>query len=181
VPLFSWYTRPEEGADSLFLEKPSEDAGRSMWVDDYMVKWPSRPQFNPAGFFADLNETRVDAPYDAQTISFSHFLPRQDLIFAEPGEAVDPAAETDDPSFNFSRVAGSRRIEQQIRRLGPRIHGYGHQHRDRCRWYDGIWYVSRCLGYRKEREARMALADQSLVRPVWPMRESGLCRGGSSS
>jgi len=151
VPLFSWYTRPEEGSDTLFRDRPIEDPGSSVWADDYLIKWP--PGFRPTSFFLELNEPRLSASYEANVISFSHFLPRADLMFTRPGE--DPQLHSP-PSrhFNFSRVAGSTRIDDQIRRLGSKVHVYGHQHRNRCREYEGVWYVSNCLGYRDERRGR---------------------------
>jgi predicted phosphodiesterase len=167
VPLFSWYTRPEEGSDSLFRERPLEEPGTTLWTDDYLIKWPEG--FRPARFFRDLNEPRVSAAYEASRISFSHFMPRSDLMFTT---AEEPQPLQPDPHarhFNFSRVAGSTLIEEQIRKLDSRVHVYGHQHRNRCRCYQGIWYVSNCLGYRDERDRRSVLNPQTLVRTVWPL------------
>jgi len=33
VPLFSWYSQPEDGPDSLYLAKPGEDLSNRMWSD----------------------------------------------------------------------------------------------------------------------------------------------------
>jgi predicted phosphodiesterase len=160
VPLFSWYTRPEEGSDTLFRERRIEDPGSAVWTDDYLIKWP--PGFRPTPFFLGLNEPRVSVPYEASVISFSHFMPRADLMFAIPGE--DPQLHSEQARhFNFSRVAGSTLIEDQIRRLGSKVHVYGHQHRNRCRQYEGVWYVSNCLGYRDERRGR---GDLPIVKEI---------------
>jgi hypothetical protein len=167
VPLFSWYTRPEEGSDSLFRDRSVDEIAKSAWTDDYLVKWP--PGFRPAQFFHDLNEPRVSASYGTTHISFSHFMPRADLMFATPDE---PSPRQPDPlgrRFNFSRVAGSTLIEEQIRKLDSRVHVYGHQHRNRCRHYEGIWYVSNCLGYLEERDRGSVLNPETIVRPVWPV------------
>lgn len=145
VPLFSWYTRPEEGSDSLFRERPLDEPAVSVWSDDYLVRWPDPAPFKPAPFFLAMNEARVSATYESCTISMSHFLPRADLMFAAPGETAQPRRRGSERHFNFSRVAGTSLLEEQIRRLAPRVHVYGHQHRNRCRHYDGIWYVSNCL------------------------------------
>jgi len=170
VPLFSWYTRPEEGSDTLFRERPIEDPGGALWTDDYLIKWP--PGFLPTLFFLELNESRVSASYEASVISFSHFMPRADLMFAIPGE--DPQLHSAHARhFNFSRVAGSTLIEEQIRRLGSKVHVYGHQHRNRCREYEGIWYVSNCLGYRDERRGRN---DLPIVREISPLLRCGTGR-----
>jgi predicted phosphodiesterase len=167
VPLFSWYTRPEEGSDTLFRDRAVEDPGSAVWTDDYLIKWPAG--FRPTRFFLELNEPRVSTPYEASIVSFSHFMPRADLMFTLPGE--DPQLHsTHTRHFNFSRVAGSTLIEEQIRRLGSKVHVYGHQHRNRCREYEGVWYVSNCLGYRDERRGRDA--------PPTIKEVSTLMRGG---
>ena len=169
VPLFSWYTRPEEGADSLFRERQLSAGEVRLWTDDYLIKWPAG--LRPAQFFHDLNEGRVSAAYEASLVSFSHFVPRADLMLPSADETPlqpDPRAR----SFNFSRVAGSTLIEQQIRTLGSRVHVYGHQHRNRRRRCEGIWYVSNCLGYREERDRGSLLSPPTIVREVWPLEEA---------
>ena len=155
VPLVSWYTGPEEGDDSLFVPKPGEDPTLSMWSDRYYTAWPARPGgATVAARFLAMNEIHVARAYDAPVISFSHFLPRRELIFATPEEraAAPPGLRFDPhPQFNFSRVAGCAGLDTQIRRLGARTHVYGHQHRNRDRTLDGVRYVSQCLGYPRER------------------------------
>jgi hypothetical protein len=174
VPLFSWYTRPEEGSDSLFCGRAIDRGPVSLWSDDYLVKWPGSGDFRPTQFFLSLNNPRVSAAYEASTISVSHFLPRADLMFAVPGENAPARPAGHERHFNFSRAAGSTLIEAQIRKLNSRIHVYGHQHRNRCRQYDGIWYVSNCLGYREERAGRTVQNSTRIVRAVWPPSASGL-------
>ncbi len=172
VPLLSWYTRPEEGSDTLFRDRPVEGSGTTVWSDDYLVKWPRGLQ--PAQYFHDLNEARTGALDETSRISFSHFMPRADLMFPSPDEV--PALRPDPLArhFNFSRVAGSTLIEAQIRRLRPQVHVYGHQHRNRCRREQGIWYVSNCLGYREERERRSVINPAGVVRAVWPLDHGAL-------
>jgi len=153
VPLFSWYVKPEEGDGSLFLPKPGEDPSLSAWSDNYFISWPNYWEGEAAARFLALNEPHLLRSYDAPIISFSHFLPRQEWSCATgkpapPGEARFRDAH---PSFNFSRVAGDSRLDTQIRRLGSRIHVYGHQHRNRHRTIDGVTYISHCLGYQRER------------------------------
>jgi len=169
VPLFSWYTRPEEDSDSLFRERPLAEPASSLWADDYLVKWPAG--FRPSRYFCDLNERCVSAGLEATSISFSHFVPRADLMFASPNEPPPLWPDPHERDFNFSRVAGSRLIEEQVRRLGSRLHVYGHQHRNRSRHYDGVWYVSNCLGYPEERERRSVRNPATVVQPVWPLEE----------
>ena len=147
VPLFSWYVKPEHGADSLYVPRDGDDPSLSMWADEVLTRWPEH--MSVADYFLDMNEPHLHREYDAPVLSFSHFLPRRELMFrtsqpppARAGRAV---------RFNFSRVAGSTRLEAQIRALGSVLHVYGHQHRNRDRVVDGLRYVSNCLGYPPER------------------------------
>jgi predicted phosphodiesterase len=175
VPLFSWYTKPEEGTDSLFRER-APDRDIALWADDYLIKWPAG--FRPAQFFYDLNERHVGARYEAGRISFSHFLPRAELMFPSAGESPPLQPDPRVRSFNFSRVAGSTLIEKQIRALDSRVHVYGHQHRNRSRFYEGTWYVSNCLGYREERVRRSLLNPPTIVQEVWPLGKAPDPAGG---
>jgi predicted phosphodiesterase len=155
VPLFSWYMRPEEGGGSLFVPKAGEDPSLQMWSDNYFIRWPSLGAgVTAADYFLRLNEAHLAKHYDTPVISFSHFLPRTDLIFSTPAERNAAGIRLTDPAprFNFSRVAGCVGIEEQIRRLGAKVHVYGHQHRNRDRIIDGVRYVSRCLGYPREQQ-----------------------------
>jgi len=154
VPLFSWYTRPEEGEDSLFGPKPGEDPTLNGWRDNTHVRWPRTDRGTPpCRYFHRLNEPHTHPLSGRLTISFSHFLPRQDLMRGERRNGRDERRGPQDPhpKFNFSRVAGSSALEDQLRRLKSCIHVYGHQHRNRDRTIDGIRYVSHCLGYPRER------------------------------
>ena len=173
VPLFSWYVKPEEGPDSLFAAKAGEDPTLAMWSDNYFTKWPWDETDTPSAYFLRLNEARVTQPYEGPVISFSHFLPRAELIYSTPQELQAlgvTSARDPHPTFNFSRVAGSTEIEAQIRRLGSITHVYGHQHRNRNRLIDGVRYVSHCLGYPREQQRWL----QHGVRPadgpalIWP-------------
>ena len=154
VPLFSWYIQPEEGQGSLFVAQDGEDPRLAMWADHYFTRWPAlEPDSTVADAFLRLNELHLAGPYDTPVISFSHFLPRPELMFRTPDERDTAGMTRQDtrPSFNFSRVAGCMGLEAQIRRLGSRVHVYGHQHRNRHRLIDGVLYVSHCLGYPHER------------------------------
>jgi predicted phosphodiesterase len=153
VPLFSWYVQPEEGRGSLFVRKEGEDPTLDMWADKHFTKWPPwAPGLTVADVLLRLNEEHLHRSYDAPVISFSHFLPRLELMFS--GQESPPAGvvvRDRHPTFNFSRVAGCEGLEAQIRQLGSMMHVYGHQHRNRYRHIDGVLYVSHCLGYPAER------------------------------
>jgi hypothetical protein len=154
VPLHGWYEKPEEAETSLFVPKRGEDPSLGMWVDNWAVKWPDfGGGITPASYFCGMNELALREPLAGTVITFSHFLPRSELMFLTAheraswaGPLVDPA-----PEFNFSRVAGTRRLDEQLRRAGSTLHVYGHQHRNRAMVLDGVRYVSHCLGYPRER------------------------------
>jgi predicted phosphodiesterase len=189
VPLFGWYATPEEGADSLYLPAPGPDRGLRGWRDVRFTRWTPLDGHSPAEHFVALNEPWITRTYDAPVITCSHFLPRQELMFRDgawPGPAPVHGAPAGDwrPSaparpartprwFNFSRVAGSRALERQLRRLGAITHVYGHQHRNRRRVLAGVCYVSHCLGTSRERRTgRVGHVGDAPVQ-VWPMASPG--------
>ncbi len=180
VPLYSWYLKPEEGSNSLFVSKPGEDPELRAWSDNRYIRWPRGQDHEPTDcrplmeqYFLDLNRPQLQRTYDAPVISFSHFLPRRELMFPTRDEYLTvsrlPSGHRDpNPRFNFSRVAGTTALDTQIRRLGSIIHVYGHQHRNRDRMIDGIHYVSHCLGYPVERSRGVVRGMDEGVREVWP-------------
>lgn len=156
VPLWSWYDDRDAPVHSLYLSKPyAEDETDRLWVDFHRIRWPASMPAPPASWFADRNAARLSRRYDAPVITLSHFLPRQELMFSlSVAEAMARAPQLDPmPAFNFSRVAGSRRIEAQLRQLGSVLHVYGHQHRNRTVTLENVTYVSHCLGYPRERQS----------------------------
>jgi len=164
VPLASWYQKPEHGSDSLYVEKATEDAAQSMWADDLFVRWPDGDAGAAAERLLRGNQAYLSRTYDAPVVSFSHFLPRREVMFRAPEEAAaNPHRQPDrHPAFNFSRVAGSLGIERQLRTIGSSVHVYGHQHRNRDRVLEGVRYVSHCLGYPGEGAAQDALRPKQV-------------------
>lgn len=171
VPLFSWYVKPEEGDATLFVEKPGGDAGLAMWADNYLTKWDGlAPDRRIADFFLDMNREHVEREYDAPVVSFSHFLPRRELMFPggrSPGKHPLGRVPGRGAGFNFSRVAGSARLDDQVRALGSTVHVYGHQHRNRDLVIDGVRYVSNCLGYPHEREGGQTGSSSPGLSLIW--------------
>lgn len=181
VPLYSWYDDKDQPDHSLFVEKDyAEDRTDEMWGDFFHARWPEplggEDGQTLAAYFASLNVPALDRHYDAPVISFSHFLPRQDLIFHQPVEEALKLARKHDPlpEFNFSRVAGSSRIDDQVRQLGSRLHVYGHQHRNRLRTVQGVTYLSHCMGYPKERQRGLVAPDAATPLCVW-REDQGFC------
>lgn len=128
APLLGWY--------DYSFGQPSTDL-YGMWMDYHACRWP--PGFQPedvAAHFTRLNR-QINACDARKVITFSHFLPRIDLV----------------PSYVSSRhrlldpVLGSTRLEQQLRQLGSSIHVYGHSHINRRVSFDGVTYINNALGY----------------------------------
>ena len=188
VPVFSWYAKPEDDLqNSLFVGRDSEDAELSnkIWMDNHLCKWP-KLQGTVAQYFAKLNEDIVARNYDAPVVSFSHFLPRVELIPASDEEMKrvqeerkklrlpslnNPKAQGSQVQFNFTRFAGCKTIEEQIRKLGSKVHVHGHQHRNRDRVIDEVRYVSYCLGYPRERSMGViwGLSGDKGPHQIWPL------------
>lgn len=131
VPLFGWY-------DYSFGE-PSNDLKRQ-WTDFIACRWPH--SFDIAALarrFAKLNPP-VCATSAKKVITFSHFLPRIDLIpsfVPRKHRILDP-------------VLGSTLLEEQLRRFEPTIHVYGHSHINLSTCLDGVTYINNALGYPQE-------------------------------
>ena len=175
VPLFSWYRKLEGDEYSLYIEKTSEDDSRFTWVDDRLCKWPENMSCaSISDYFLSLNQINIHDNYDAPVISFSHFLPRRELmfgplelakLFADGTTTLTPFEGDPAPFFNFSRVAGCLKLEEQVRQLGSQMHVYGHQHRNRNRHIDGVTYVSHCLGNALEQQRLPA--SELTPRLIW--------------
>ena len=172
VPLLSWYTQPHEGEDTLYIQKPGEDNDNRMWADNYYIRW-SFTRLNPAFYFYQASQNILEKEYDAPIISFSHFLPRQEMMFSENRQYdLERIKKYDrNPPFNFSRVAGSTFIEKQIRALKSVIHVYGHQHINRDRRINGVRYVAHCLGYPNERNRGQVRGLEHGLKQIWDTNE----------
>jgi hypothetical protein len=128
APLLGWY-------DYSFGE-PSEELYR-VWMDYHACRWPAHfTPDDPAVYFTRSN-SQISARGASRIITFSHFLPRIDLV----------------PSFVPSRhrlldpVLGSTRLERQLRQMGSRMHVYGHSHINRRIRIDGVTYINNAFGY----------------------------------
>jgi Icc-related predicted phosphoesterase len=131
VPLLGWY-------DHSFGE-PGEEL-KSMWMDFHACNWPSRMSMRElAAHFANLNDEPVAAD-SAKIITFSHFLPRIDLMphFIPQAKRL------------LYPVLGSELIEQQLRNAKSSMHVYGHSHVNRAITIDGVKYVNNAFGYPQE-------------------------------
>jgi calcineurin-like phosphoesterase family protein len=126
VPLFSWY-------DGVF--EPEMKA----WADFYFCKWP-KDTAPLSDYFLRLNDPHLK-PYDAPVITFSHFLPRAELL---------PPKEYLRISW-LGNVSVCAALDRQIRQLNSTVHVCGHTHTAFDRVIDDVRYVQNAVRYPKER------------------------------
>ena len=128
IPLLGWY-------DNSFGE-PGETL-KQVWMDYHACRWPTGFEANQIAIhFTTLNQ-KYAAPVDGKVITFSHFLPRIDLM---------PASFPEDKRWLYP-VLGTARLEAQLRQLNARVHIYGHSHLNRMITIDGVTYINNAFGY----------------------------------
>jgi hypothetical protein len=132
VPLFSWY-------DGVFETEPSN--ARQAWADFHLCKWPADVEPLP-NYFLNLNKPNLKT-YDAPVVTFSHFLPRADLL---------PPKEYLRISW-LDSVSVCTALDEQIRQLKSTVHVCGHTHTRVDHVIDGVRYVQNAVRYPKERTA----------------------------
>jgi len=128
VPLFGWYD------DSFGVPGPElHDA----WMDFRACRWLAGwSGTDISDYFIGQNDLS-DIARGKVTISFSHFLPRIDLM----PDFIPMARRSIYP------VLGSSRIEKMVREIAPDIHVYGHSHVNRDVKIDGVNYINNAFGY----------------------------------
>lgn len=134
IPLLGWYDY-SFGVASAYLKRA--------WTDYRACRWP--PDCDDAAvtrWFTERNP--IDLPPDfkgiTKVVTFSHFLPRIDLM-------------PDDIPAKHRRlypILGTSILETQLRQLGASTHVYGHSHVNRHVTLDGVTYVNNALGYPAE-------------------------------
>ena len=144
IPLFSWY-EPRFGQAGVSPPRTDGAGGIPVrWADRRHCRWPE--DMGPAvRYFAGMNDISPSGAADpGDTIAFSHFVPRPDLL---------PSRE----HLRFKglpQVAGSLGIDTQLRAAGASTHVFGHSH-IRCDGrLEGVRYVQHGLGYPRERRGR---------------------------
>lgn len=132
VPLYSWY--------DFSFGQPDRHLRRA-WRDFKACAWPSYLEDSAAvnRYFLAMNEANL-AIRNSTVISFSHFLPRIDVM---------PARIPHDRRRVYP-VLGSVRLGEQVKQLQPAIHIYGHSHVNQSIELDNIRYVNNAFAYPKE-------------------------------
>lgn len=175
VPIQSWYdgslTFSQELCDG-FEYWPWVDFARCKWPRQFKPKDPSSPRV-PTGlveYFLEQNQAHIDdikerlLEQPASVMTVSHFLPN----FQSLPDWVDLDAETFDDAWldhgapqmsaKFAKVAGSEKIDHQVRQFLPNrlIHIFGHSHRPKDFEYKNVRYIHNPLGKPRERQLYMA-------------------------
>ena len=128
LPLFGWY--------DYSFGQPVEELKRS-WVDYVACKWPeSWDEAKITQHFTSMNEKHLDIK-NKIIVSFSHFLPRVDILPSE----IPPIHRKLFPVF------GTSILDKQIRTLGSNIHIYGHHHLNLQVSTNNTVYINNALGY----------------------------------
>lgn len=128
VPLLGWY-------DYSFGEPCEQILGA--WRDFDQCKWPYEFSAEKiTNYFCEKNNeiNKIETKY---IISFSHFLPRIDLMpfYIPVSKRI------------FYPVLGSVLIENKIREIGSNLHLYGHSHVNRNVTIKKIKYCNNAFGY----------------------------------
>uniref|UniRef100_A0A7S4QYR1 Calcineurin-like phosphoesterase domain-containing protein n=1 Tax=Alexandrium monilatum TaxID=311494 RepID=A0A7S4QYR1_9DINO len=170
VPLQSWYESEfgEPGADVREMAKKA-------FTDFQQVVWPPAVGSTPddaARYFDRMNEAMPEWDLGgAPVVSFSHFLPRLELMPAQLPE-----------SMKLLRAGvGTRSLEDRLRRLNSSLHVFGHSHVNWYTHWNGVHYVQNALRYPQERRAWKSRLDVSFdgiedpLRPfvVWTSGDPG--------
>ncbi len=135
VPLFGWYDY-SFGAPHVDLEYSWMDYKACVWPEELLG---SNKESNITQYFTAMNDVQVKHSNDV-VISFSHFLPRIDLM----------------PDFipqqkrKLYPVFGTDILEDQVRELKSSIHLYGHSHFNRDITINSVRYINNAFGYPSE-------------------------------
>lgn len=132
VPLLSWYDF-SFGEPCAYLQRA--------WRDFRACRWPAHLKTSAqiCEFFLQRN-AEVLGTVNERIISFSHFLPRIDVMPAripEHRRRVYP-------------VLGSAALDTQVKRLNSAMHIYGHSHVNQSVVIDDIHYINNAYAYPKE-------------------------------
>lgn len=166
IPIQSWYHASWDTEPVLtnpdYTRAQQVIPFSKMWSDFSMCSWPSdllsHEEFASvdgdndvlARFFDSMNDRylpNIRVTADDTVLSFSHFLPRQELC-PEKRFLLEPL---------LSRVIGSTYLESRIRTLRPHVHMFGHTHIPIDMRLDGLRYLQWSLGTHKESTRQCAI------------------------
>mmetsp|Transcript_11149 Transcript_11149/g.41644 ORF Transcript_11149/g.41644 Transcript_11149/m.41644 type:complete len:280 (-) Transcript_11149:1130-1969(-) len=139
-PIVSWYT-PDFFGEDYARKRPNYQRG---WLD---FRYCHFDEGQPHQFFREWMEKDIERVLREKeehenVITFSHFLPRRELL-SRISVLVRPT---------FPLVTGNGFIEDCLRRLGSSVHCYGHTHMNGSKVIDGVRYVQHAVAHVGERE-----------------------------
>lgn len=128
VPILCWYDY-SFGSVSERLKR--------QWGDFFRCNWEEMNDAQVNKRF--LKQNHFVANTNKRIISFSHFLPRMDVLptIARLNKLLAP-------------VLGTKDLEKLIRKWPSSIHIYGHSHINVYTWRKGILYINNAFGYPRE-------------------------------
>ncbi|CAF2531612.1 unnamed protein product [Rotaria sp. Silwood2] len=155
------------------MPAPNVKSDLQLWTDHYCCQWTNEvPQCEAAKYFVKLNEQHLSSlnknKSNSKIITFSHFLTskklmqayrnemsrrRQKWLESQNGTPHNEEIASGTLTANFSLVAGTELLDEQLKLIKPQIHIFGHSHRKMVLDIgDGIKYINNPLGYTRERE-----------------------------
>lgn len=127
VPLLCWYDYSFGKIEKRLL---------SQWGDFFRCDFEGMKDAEINDYFLQQNEL----PQTNKTIvSFSHFLPRIDML-----SKISRMAQF------LAPVLGTEKLEKVVRELPARVHIYGHSHVNTYKWCENILYINNAFGYPRE-------------------------------
>ena len=130
IPLFAWYD---------FSFGLPTDTIRKAWRDFKRCKWEMNFR-QLTEYFLQLNEQAIATPKQKYIISFSHFLPRLELI----PNRVPPIVKALLPVF------GAEGLGRQVAQLQSNVHIYGHSHLNRKVVLGKTVFINNAFAYPQE-------------------------------
>lgn len=177
VPLQSWY----DGSLSIpGCEDLCADFRRWPWTDFQRCQWPFPLKEDPNAripdglndYFLQTNEASLRQVRESKeaVLTVSHFLPNRQCLpdWKDLSSGIFLREEWLDHgaghmSAKFAKVAGSIGLDSQIRSLSGEErhvwHVFGHSHRPKDFYYEGIRYIHNPLGKPRERDMHMVSPD----------------------
>jgi predicted phosphodiesterase len=198
LPLKSWYDAslsiPQ--CQDLCIDFPSWP-----WTDFRVCDWPYHPPSSEesdnripkrlADYFHDQNSESIDFVLKAARgegeqvpiLTMSHFLPNQQCLpdwkdisssTFQRDEWLDHGAPG--TSSKFAKVAGSLGLQHQLDMIHPAIHIFGHSHRPKNFFRNGIRYIHNPLGNPRERLMYM-VSPKVDFKLIWETDGAGQVHG----
>jgi len=148
LPLQSWY-EADFGKPGEELKKQASQA----MTDNHQCVWPGSvgsTHDHIAQYFDRMN-VRPPEPngFDAPVVTFSHFLPRLELLPAQLPKQIEL----------LRAACGSKLLEVRLREACSKLHVFGHSHVNWYTHWDGVHYIQNALRYPQERKQYKTRVD----------------------